>query len=269
MYLGIDIGGTKTLVASLSDDGTITESVKFPTPVLYEDFITELAKAVASLTTKDFQAGAIAAPGALDRHRGIVRKFGNLGWLNVSLVTDVEAVAHCPIHMENDAKLAALSEAKHQPSYSRVLYVTISTGIGYGLVVDGIIDPNVGDAGGRGLLVEYHGELVAWESFAGGRAITETYGKKAGEITDKKAWESIARNLTPGLLELIAIMEPEVVVIGGGAGQHLARFHDPLVADLKKHETPMLSIPPFVLAAHPEDAVIYGCYELAKLHHHA
>lgn len=268
MYVGIDIGGTKTLVASLTNEGVISDSIKFPTPTDYEQFKHELANTVAKLSTQDFRAGAVAAPGELDRKNGIVKLLGNLGWKNVHLLRDVEKITGCPMFLENDAKLGGLGEAvlvRHQ--YKRVLYVTISTGIGYGLVVDGAIDDNISDAGGRNILLEHHGKLVPWETFASGSAIVKRYGKRASDLNDPVAWKAISRDLAPGFLELIAILQPEVIVTGGGVGHYLEKYHDFLISELKKRETPMLEIPPIIKSERPEEAVIYGCYELAKTYH--
>ena len=85
---------------------------------------------------------------------------------------DLKDTLKCPLYLENDAKLAGLAEAYElRDKYTRVLYVTVSTGIGLGLVVDGKIDYSVHDAGGRGMLMEHDGKLMAWEEFASGKAI--------------------------------------------------------------------------------------------------
>lgn len=265
MYIGIDIGGTKTLVCALTNQGVIKESVKFPTPKEYAEWKVQLKATVSDLKTKDFRAGCVAAPGEVDRKNERIVMLGNLGWKNIPIVRDVERITNCPIRIENDAKLGGLSEAmllKHK--YSRVLYITVSTGIGIGLIVDQKIDAAIGDGGGRSMLMMRDGKLVPWESFGSGKAIVETYGKFASEINDKATWKKIVRNLTPGFIELIAILEPEAIVIGGGAGHYLEKFHDLLIADLKKHETPMLSIPPIIGAQRPDEAVAYGCYDYAK-----
>ena len=266
MYIGIDIGGTKTLVAVMTDEGVISESVKFPTPETYEDFLAALTRAVDSFTTKDFRAGAIGVPGTINRERGIVEQLGNRpNWKKLHILRDIEHILHCPMRIENDAKLGGLSEYMLlKKQYKRVLYVTISTGIGIGLTVDGRIDENIGDGGGRTILLEHHGKLVPWETFGSGSAIVKTYGKMASEIEDKATWAKIVRTFTPGLVELIAILEPEVIVIGGGAGHYLDRFHDLLVQDMKQYETPMLQIPPILPAKRPDEAVIYGCYDYAR-----
>lgn len=266
MYLGIDIGGTKTLLATLNDHGEIVESRKFPTVANYDHFLLELRHALAHLEHKDWRAAGVGIPvTSFDREKGIARKFGNLPWRNVPIQHDLEKLLRCPVVLENDAKLACLSEAMLQRDrFERVLYVTISTGIGYALTVGGDIDTNIGDGGGRTILLEHRGKLVPWETFASGKAIVERYGKRAVDIHDDKTWQAIARELTLGFLELIAITQPDVVVVGGSVGTYFERFGHILQENLARHETPILTIPPLQKAQRPEEAVVFGCYDLAK-----
>ncbi len=268
--MGIDIGGTKTLVASLNDEGVIKEKIRFETPHNYEAFLTEAAQALHSLKAHDFHAGGIGAPGKIDRHHGRAWAFGNLPWSLVPLAHDLEKLTHCPMVLENDAKMAALSEAmmvKHE--YDRVLYVTISTGIGYGLVVERKLDTSISDHGGSVLLAEHHGRHVPWESFASGRAIVERFGKKACDINDARTWHIITRDIAKGLRELIAVTEPDVVVIGGSVGVYFEKYGAILQKELERYKNPLLAIPDLRPAARPEEAVLFGCYDLAKEHFHA
>jgi predicted NBD/HSP70 family sugar kinase len=264
MYLGIDIGGTKTLVAIFSDDGMLRQKVKFPTDHDYGKFLDNVRSAREGLDAKDFVAGGVGTPGELDREHGRAIRFGNLPWTNVSIQSDLEEIFNCSFAMENDAKMAGLSEAMLLKDYRSVLYVTISTGIGTALVVDNKIDINVGDRGGRAILLENDGKIMPWEDFAGGRAIAETYGKKAQDITDEETWLQITRNLAKGFIHLIAIMEPDVIVIGGSVGTYFDRFGKLLAQQIKKYDMPMVELPELRGARRPEEAVIYGCYDLAK-----
>jgi predicted NBD/HSP70 family sugar kinase len=266
MYLGIDVGGTKTLVATLNNEGVITEKVKFLTPRTYHEFLVELKTALGNLKVQDFKAGGVGIPATIiDREHGIGRRFGNLPWRDVPMLADVERIAHCPFVLENDTKMAGLSEAMLlKTKYSRVLYVTVSTGVGFALVVDDIIDPNIGDGGGRTMLLEHRGKMVPWEDFASGRAIVERYHKKAFEIQDEAIWRKISRDIAQGLIELIAVTEPEVIVIGGGVGTYFERFGKLLDQELKKYHLPIVPIPPLRGAQRAEEAVVYGCYDLTK-----
>jgi glucokinase len=266
MYLGVDVGGTKTLVAALTGDGVISKIHKFPTPKKYDDFLDQLATTVTALGIDDFRAGGVGIPtNRFDREEAIAQRFGNLGWKNVPVHTDMEKIAHCPIVVENDAKLAGLSEAMLlKNKFSKVLYVTVSTGIGYSLIVDCQIDTAIGDGGGKSILLEHKGKLMSWESFASGKAIFERYGKLARDIDDDATWHRIIFDLGLGLAELIAVTQPEVVVIGGGVGSSFSRYGKLLKEELKKYKTPLVEIPEIVGAERPEEAVIYGCYDLAK-----
>jgi len=267
MYVGIDIGGTKTLVAALDSNGVIKERVKFPTPKKYDEFLTELKNTLSQFEHKDFKAGGLAVPGRIDHKKGTVIRLGNVRtWGNdIPLQHDVQNLCKCPIVMRNDAQLGGLSEAMLlKGEYSKVLYVTVSTGIGISLVVDCEIDTNIGEGGGKAILLEHDGKLVPWETFASGHAIVERYGKKAMDITDEKTWKAITRDLSLGLIELIAITQPDVIVIGGSVGTYFDRYGDLLDQSLQRFHLPLATIPPVVGAQRAEEAVVYGCYDLAR-----
>ena len=262
--LAIDVGGTKTLLASFNAKGEVAEKYKFPTPAVYEDFMRELVVAVHNLQTKKFERCVIAMPGKIDRKRGVVLAFGNLGWENIPIVTDLHAEIGIPIQIENDAKLAGLSEAHLLPTYRKVLYITVSTGIGGGLIINGKIDPNSQDAEYGRMLLEHNGKLMLWEEFASGKAIVAKFGKRASDITEPGEWYVIARNIAIGLIDVIAATTPDVIVVGGGVGSHFDNFGEQLISELKLYEDRLLRIPPVVGAQRAEEAVIYGCYILAN-----
>lgn len=264
MFGAVDIGGSKTLVAVFDKHGKIIEQIKFPTPKNYEEFKIQLEQTVAKLSTNDFLSVVVGAPGLINRKKGIVLAFGNLPWEMIHLEQDCEKIFLAPVTLENDAKLAALSEATLLKKYRKVLYVTISTGIGSGYIIDGVIDPDFADAEVGHMLLEYRGRLVRWEDFASGSAISARFGKKASEITESGDWYIVARNIAIGLITLIASLTPEVIVIGGGVGAHLDKFKPRLDEELKNYENPMLKMPVILKAKRAEEAVIYGCYEFAK-----
>ncbi|HKR82190.1 MAG TPA: ROK family protein [Candidatus Saccharimonadales bacterium] len=267
MYIGVDIGGTKTLVGCLNDEGVIQQKIKFPTPHEYKDFLKELANAVDKLSTNDFRAAGVAIPGKLDRQHGRVIALGNLPWRNAPIQTDIEHIVHCPVAIENDAKLAALSEAMLLKEHRRVLYITVSTGIGTGVVQDGKLAPSLIDAESGQMWLEHKGKLARWETFASGKAIVEQFGKQASEIQDSATWKIIAHNITLGLLELIAVIQPDAIVFGGAVSDYFDRFAPPLAKELSKYETPLTPTPIILQAKRPEEAVLFGCYDLAKTHY--
>lgn len=265
MYTAVDVGGTKTLIAVFDDDGKLQEQIKFPTPDNYDRFIRELADNVEKLSTKDFRAVGFAIPAKVDRKNGVGLAFGNLSWENIPVQADAEKLFHAPAVIENDANLAGLSEAiELKDKYSKVLYVTVSTGIGGGYIKDRVIHPDFEDTEIGQILLEHDGHLKRWEDFASGKAIVAKFGKPASKIDDPQVWYIIARNIAIGLIDLVATMTPDVIVIGGGVGNHFDKFKDRLLEDLKIYENPMLSIPPIIKAVRAEEAVIYGCYHLAR-----
>ncbi len=262
--LAIDVGGTKTLLASFDASGKVVEKFKFATPTDYAVFVQELITAVANLTTKKFEKCVIAMPGTIDRNAGIALEFGNLPWHDIPIVADLHQALGIPVRVENDAKLAALSEAHLLPTYRKVLYITVSTGIGGGLVINGKLDPNSIKAEYGRMLLEHDGKLQLWEAFASGKAIVAKFGKRADEIDDPATWYVVARNIALGLIDVIAATTPDVIVVGGGVGSHFDKFGEKLITELKIYEDHLLRVPPVFGAQRAEEAVIYGCYILAK-----
>lgn len=266
MYLGVDIGGTKTLVGLLDDHGVILQQEKFPTPQVYEEIFNKIKDIVNNFTTEALKGAGIGAPATnLDREHGIGIDFGNLPWKNVSIRSDFSKILGCSVVVENDAKLAALSESMLLgDEFKKVLYVSIGTGIGVALIVNKTIDTAIGDGGGRTIILKHEGKYQAWEDFASGRYIRMQFGKPASEIKDTEQWNTIGENLALGFIEIIAMTQPDIIVVGGGVGAYLPNFIEPLNEELRRYENPLLRIPPIQEAQRPETAVIYGCYDLAK-----
>lgn len=265
MYLAVDIGATKVLLAVLTAKGEILEQRKFATPAEYKDLVAAIRTNVGQLSRQSFKRVVVAVPARLNRKAGVAIAFGNRDWQNIPIQRDLEKTLDCPVIIENDAKLAALSEAiLIKDEFKKVLYVTISTGISSGLIINGNIDPELADSESGQMWLEYHGKLTQWEDFASGRAIVEQYGMRASEINDPKIWKEIAHNIAIGLIQLLAIIQPEVVIIGGGVGTHYAKFKKYLSDELNHFALPIVPIPPIRKAIHPEEAVIYGCFELVR-----
>ena len=264
MILAIDIGGTKTLVSLADENRKVLQSEKFPTPKNYKQFISELSKVVANFSTK-YSLVVVAAPGKIDRNAGKGIIFGNLAWKNVPLAKDISVVTKSTVLVENDANLAGLGEAHNlRPVPHKILYITISTGIGVGIITDGVIDPDFADSEAGKMLFVYEGKLAEWESFASGRAIVARYGKMAAEINDAKTWDDITKNFAIGIVDLLTILNPDIVIIGGSVGSHFKKYGHLLEKNVSKMASKMVDVPPIVQAKYPEEAVIHGCLELAR-----
>lgn len=265
MYLTIDVGGTKTLVAVFDQQGQIVKELKLPTNPDYKHFIQDINDSLVQLDQTKFAATAIAIPGQINRASGEGIAFGNLPWHHSQVKTDIIRLVGEPVFVENDAKLAALSEASLVAGqYNRVLYIAVGTGIGVGLVDHGRIDTSTGDGGGDGLLITHEGKQQAWEDFASGSAIVKRYGKQAADITDPQAWQEIASNLAIGIMDFVAVLAPDVVIIGGGVGAHFDKFAAPLSEQMQSLKTDLVNMPPIIGAKRPEEAVVYGCYQLIR-----
>ena len=264
MILAIDIGGTKTLVALADEKRKIHRSEKFKTPENYKLFLKELEKVVDKFATK-FSTTVVAAPGKIDRKTGTGVSFGNLPWKSVPLKKDLEKITKTAVIIENDANLAGLGEAHNlKPIPHKVLYLTVSTGIGDGIITDGLIDPDFADSEAGKMMFEHEGKLLEWEKFASGKAIVAQYGKMASEINDPKIWDKIAKNLAVGIVDLCTVFNPNIVIIGGGVGTHYHKFQKQLNNHIKNMASPMIDIPSIITAKTPEQAVIYGCIELSR-----
>ena len=261
MYLGIDIGGTKILLAVFDENGQILKQFKFPTPQKYEDFLTELEKALQELKNYQIRACCCAIPGRIDRKRGIAISLGNLLWQNIAVKEDLSKIlGSVEIFIENDANLAGLYEALNHKEYKKVVYITIGTGIGVGIIIDGKIDPEFTDSEVGNMILEHDGKLQKWEDFASGKALKRRYGKLASEIDDPKIWAEYVDSLLVGLEATLAAFQPALLIIGGGVGAHFDKFGDLLIKKLNGLNNKMVPIPPIIQAKRPEEAVIYGCY---------
>lgn len=266
MYIGVDIGGTKTLIALLDDAGQITKHQKYPTEEKFADFTQDLVHALREdFMTEHVKGIAIAAPGEIDYDSGEGLIFGNLPWHNVPLAKVIKQAFNLPVVVENDANAAAIAEARalDKPARSAV-YVTISTGIGTGIVTNGRLDSSFRRSEGGWMHFEKDGKLQVWEDFASGRALFDQFGQYARELEDQAAWKAVAYNIALGLSNIAALLAPEVIIIGGSIGQYLPKYRRYLDESMLKLKEKMYELPAIVQAKHPEEAVVYGCYQLIK-----
>ncbi len=264
MYITVDIGGTKTLVATVGDDGIIKEQHRFPTDRDYAMLLEHLRQAAEGFANKDFQGGGVGVPGHIDYDNGVSINSPHVKWGHVPLRDDCAKIFGCPFVIDNDANMAALSEAMLHKDKGTVLYFTVSTGIGTGLVRNQHIDPALLKSEGGHIVLPYKSQLMDWEDFASGKAIYERYGKKAAEITDEDDWRDIAHNLALGFFAHIAILQPDLIIVGGSIGTHFSHYSQYLMEELKRYEIPIVPIPEVVEAQRPEQAVIFGCYDAAR-----
>ncbi|MBI2589163.1 ROK family protein [Candidatus Saccharibacteria bacterium] len=254
-------------MAVFSEEGQILKEHKFPTSPNYKSFLKDLSAALKEIQDYKITVCCCALPALIDRQRGIGITFGNLKWQNVPAKDDLKDLLQgADIFLESDSNLAGLHESLvFKSQYHKVLYITIGTGIGDAVVVDGQLDEAYLDSEGGQMVLSRGGKLTKWEDFASGRAIVERFGKKAADIDDPSIWKLYASDLAQGLATLIAPFQPDVVIIGGGVGAHFAKYGAFLNEELKKYQNNMVTMPPVIQARKPEEAVIYGCYDFIRL----
>lgn len=263
MLVTIDTGGTKTLISSFGRDGKMGESIKFPTPGEPAEYAKALKQVVRErYSNKQVDAIVLAMPGVIDN--GILRWAPNIGhgWDHVPihhLLKDL--LPGVPLLIENDVKLAGLGEARAMHTIpTSVMYISISTGIGIGVIENGRIDKAMRKSEAGHMFIEYDGRVQRYESFASGKAIVRVYKKFAREITNPRTWRQISDRISRGLLVLIPVIQPDVIVFGGSVGTYYPRYGEFLKDILVHHLPDHIPCPKLVQAKHPEEAVVYGCY---------
>lgn len=266
MIIAVDTGGTKTLITSFDQHGTPIELAKFPTPKDTKEYLNELSAIITPYTNGQLKTLVVALPGVIND--GVAVLCPNLGWKNFAIVKELETrFKGVTILVENDANLGGLGEVRLLATTPHsALYITVSTGIGTGIIVDGHIDPAVRLSEGGHMLIEYKGKLKQWEKVASGRAIVRVYKKFARDLLLKRAWRQIANNISRGLFAILPIIQPDVVIIGGSVGTHFEKYDKRLKEIIKDFLPPIVKQPRIVKAKYPEYAVIYGCYFYAIDH---
>lgn len=264
MLIAVDTGGTKTLVTSFTN-GTPGERLRFPTPKDPRKYIEKLTETISShYDTNEISGISIAVPGIVKDNIAIW--CGNLDWHNFDIAKDIKQHLNVPVWIENDANLAGLAQAHAlSPLPEKCLYITVSTGIGTGFIHNGAIEPQLSNSEGGRMVLEFNGQYQQWEHFGSGRAFYETYGKFARDVHDDDTWEEyVYQRLGCGFLAIIPLTQPDTIVIGGSIGSYFDRYSMYLERFLKEKLSEHIIFPKIVQAFHPEEAVIYGCYQYAS-----
>ena len=230
VLIGLDIGGTKIMVAAADGEGNILRRERRATSTNLGRDLANINNMIAMVTGEDEIIGMGAAIGGpLDWERGIVSPLHQPAWRNVPLKALMEKKWGCPFRVDVDTNVAAVGEYRWGGlSVSRFLYITLSTGMGGGFLVDGKIyrgqngaHPEVGHesihfrcANPSAVRCEC-GAPDCLEALVSGNGIRRIYGKPAEELSPEE-WEEVAYNLGQGLRNMTALYAPEVIAIGGG-----------------------------------------------------
>ncbi len=252
MIGAMDIGGTKIAVGMVDESGQLMARVESPTdpqrgPAYGLSLICEMLRQTADQAGGHLQGIGISCTGPVDPFTGVLDVNEFLpGWEGMHLTGELSKSFTVPSAMENDADAAALGEYAWGAGQDarRLIYLTVSTGIGGGIIFDGNLYRGVAGAHPE---IGHHvidptgpecfcGARGCWESLASGLAFARRAGKtsaeevcdaaRRGEIDALAAIEREGFYLGVGLANLITLFVPDVIVLGGGVMQSLDLFQD-------------------------------------------
>ena len=252
MYLGIDLGGTKTLIALFTRRGRIIRRKKFRTPQGSNTFIRELENNLAVFTKYKVRSVVVAIPGVVQKNYSV--KFGNRKWDDINIFTPVKNLFDCSIWFENDANLAVLFESYRLPG--KTVFLTFSTGIGGGVAEKNHILPESNQFEPGHKLYQYNEQVKEWEDIAAASAIENYYHvDRATNLRKKPVLEDIAKRIYLGLPDIVKEYHPDTIILGGPMGKIFRLYVIFLPCDLGVK---------FRRPKRPNESVIYGCYLYAK-----
>jgi glucokinase len=242
----LDIGGTK-IAASVGRDAAIGTVRREPTPSASP--LTALRGLIETVMEGKLpEAIAISAPGPFERDRGVLLNPPGMpaSWHGLDLAHALGQRFDCPVVVENDANCAALAEARlGAGAGSRtVVYWTVSTGIGSGIVQDGRLVVGRHDTEGGHMVLWpgwlggpacHCGGVGCLEALASGRAIARRYGVAAEHLTDPDAWAEVGRWIGLATVNVTALHDPDVVVFGGGVCANWQRFSPSLLETVERY----------------------------------
>lgn len=282
--IGIDVGGTNVKIALVDKSGKIIYSNSVPTyaKMGYEYTVNNIKQAIKDLmketntTAKDIDGIGFDFPGQVDYKTGVVKLAPNIpGWVNVPIAQMIEEEFHIPTRIDNDVRCAALGEMKFGAGQGceNFVCITVGTGIGSGLVVNGQLVRGASNAAGEighiklqmkdGLICGC-GDTGCLEAYASGPSIVamaqdyikggkstkfrEMAAAEGGEITPymvakaaeagdpvaKRIFAIVGEYIGIGLTSIINLLNPEKVIIGGGVAEAGDLLLDPIRKTIKE-----------------------------------
>ena len=274
---GIDVGGTKILGGVVDETGTVVEKLRVESPATDVEAIEEaISGLVRDLAGRhELVAVGVGAAGYVDRDRARVLIAPNLAWRDIDLRSELEERLDLRVVVENDANAAAWGEFRYGAGedVDDLLLVTVGTGVGGGLVLDGALHrgafgvaAEVGHlrvvpdglpcgCGRRGCLEQYGSgsalERRAREAAAeeGARPLLERAGGDAAAIDGPMITElaragdpfavaqlaELGRWLGAGIASLVAVLDPAVIAVGGGVADADELLLDPVREAFEEH----------------------------------
>ncbi len=261
--IGIDLGGTNIVAAVVDEKYNIIAKAKTPTAVprsaelIFDDIAKVCKEAVekAGLTMDDISSVGLGTPGTVNSD-GVIEFANNLNFDNVPAKDMIiERLGDKPVYVANDANCAALGEAYAGcgNGAKNFIAVTLGTGVGSGVIVDGKIVTGVNNAGGEcgHMVIVVDGEACTcgrhgcWEAYASATALInqtkkamEQYpdsvmhqlAEEEGKVSGKTAFDAMRRGdiagikvvdqyvkyVACGIINLVNALQPEIICVGGG-----------------------------------------------------
>jgi predicted NBD/HSP70 family sugar kinase len=234
MYISLDIGGTKLMVAAFSETHKLLARERADTPVAVSDGLTLLKTLTHKVASGEkIKAIGVSAGGPLNYKTGVISPLHMPKWRDVPLKDIFEDAFGAPCAVDVDTNAAALAEytfGGHQSD--RLFYLTLSTGVGGGFIVDGSIYRGANDSHPEAGHQSISHRLLAsgsmaksipcacgatdcLEAIVSGTAIRKHYQKPAEQLTPSE-WDEVAYNLGQGLRNLSALYAPSIIALGGG-----------------------------------------------------
>ena len=290
IYLGIDIGGTKTAAGLVTADGQVLRQSRCPTPLTGGTAILDAALALA----QEYQSEPIAAigigtGGQVNTDLGVIASATDLlpGWAGTDVKAVFEATFGVPCRVDNDVNALAVGEGRFGAGRNlrTVTYLALGTGVGGALLLDGRLHYGAhwtgAEFGHLLLVLNEQAPRRTLEDFVSGPGLVQTYREMSGfggDITGEEIAaeagrdpESIAARavtrtgeyLGYGLVSLANILDPDLFVIGGGLSALGDLLLDPARRILAQHALPGPAQCPVVLASLGPDASLVGAAALA------
>ena len=289
--VGVDVGGTKIAAGLVDEHGQVIARERTQSPATDpKQIVRTIGELVRTLTdSQPVEAVGVSAAGFVDKARAMVVFAPNLAWRDEPLKRFLEEELELPVIVENDANAAAWAEFTFGAGedVEDLLMLTVGTGVGGGLVIDGeLVRGGFGMGGEVGHITMVPGgvlcgcgNLGCLESYGSGRALVRVSRELA--VTDPESAQGLLARaegdpskitgplvtaaaqdgdpfavarlaelgdwLGQGVATLTAVLDPNVVVIGGGVGEAGALLLDPLRDSFERHVTarghrPMLEI---------------------------
>lgn len=289
--LAIDIGGTRIRAALVSDAGKVLTRAEAETPARgHGDQVVQVIARTAAQARQGQEVAAVGvcAPGPLDADRGIAQVTPTIdGFRDYPLRARISQALGLPAVLEHDGQAAAFGEWRFGAGQGvqSLVYVTISTGIGGGAIVEGRLQKGrQGQAGHVGHMVLLPdgpicncGNPGCWEALAAGPAFASAArgagfadgpaafaAARAGDAAALHLVAVEARWLGLGLVNLLHIYAPDVVVLGGGLTAGLDLLRPGIEAEISRRAMATFRATPLLPAALGDNAGLVGAAELAR-----